>query len=592
MKTLSKILLITFLITISSFELKKRKLSEIEKNEIDQIFYSMMSSPSKPLPTLLQNCENKDKNKTCPLCQTIIKQIRELIIKKYGYEGLLKFFISLCNLALDADFCENAIRGYGPVFFDSLSKLIINEKKLCQIINLCESKQKKINVDEYAKNLLKNKPDKKKEKLPKEGKTIKMLQLTDVHLDLLYKENASAYCTKLLCCRDPPSKGAKIVSGKYGFPGMCDTNLNLFESFLDYSYELKPDFLIWTGDNAPHDVWLGSQEHVFEASLTLKNMIDKKFNHEIPIYPILGNHEKYPNDEFGLNETYLLENMANIYKSYLSNDAYDTFKKYGYYTMKHKDTNLRIVALNCLYCDTFNFNLIVNKNGAKNQFKWLENVLLEAEKNKEFVYILDHIPLNANFYLTECAKRMNALFDRFDYIIRGYFGGHTHIDDINPVKNYFEPHNVININYVAPAFTPYPRVLPSFRMYLIDEKTYLVKDYLQYRLNLTKANLEREAKWELSHLGTQIFNVSDLTQMEEMTKVNVDKKFIIKRFADSDTGYKNSEKKSELKDAQCSIQSESFGKWMSCAHPKLDVNYNHIFSLLNAINGEWNEGDD
>ena len=138
MKTLSKILLITFLITISSFELKKRKLSEIEKNEIDQIFYSMMSSPSKPLPTLLQNCENKDKNKTCPLCQTIIKQIRELIIKKYGYEGLLKFFISLCNLALDADFCENGIRGYGPVFFDSLSKLIKNEKKLCQIINLCE----------------------------------------------------------------------------------------------------------------------------------------------------------------------------------------------------------------------------------------------------------------------------------------------------------------------------------------------------------------------------------------------------------------------------------------------------------------------
>ena len=589
MSLFQKIIYLIFLITIS-FEFENRKLTEIENLEIENIFDSMISSPSNPLNIILQTSNISDKEKLCPLCKKAIVEIRETIIKKYGYEGALKFFISLCNLGLDADVCESAIRGYGPTFFNSLSKLIINENKFCSTINLCPSSEKKINVDEYARNLLKSKPDKKKEKIQNKN-TIKMLQLTDVHFDLYYKENASAYCTKLLCCRDPPTPYAKILSGKYGFPGKCDTNKNLFESFLDYSYNLKPDFIIWTGDNAPHDVWLGSQEHVYNSTIILKDMIDMKYKGEIPIYPILGNHEKYPNDEFGENESELLEKMADIYKSYLSDEAYETFKKYGYYTMMHKNTNLRIIALNCLYCDTFNFNLLVNQKGAKNQFKWLEETLLLAEKNNEYVYILDHIPLNANFYLTECAKRMIALLDRFDYIVRGYFGGHTHIDDINPVKNYFEPHNVININYVAPSFTPYPRVLPSFRLYLIDDETYLVKDYEQYRLNLTKANIEKVANWELSHYGSKIFNVSDLSEMTKMTQRKVDGEFIIKRFGDSEVGYSKVNNKNDIKEAQCSIDSVNFSDWMKCAHPTLDINYNHIFTLLNTMSGEWKEDD-
>jgi hypothetical protein len=82
MKTLSKFLLITFLTSIISFQFQNRKLSEIEKNEISKIFNSMISSPTKPLPTLLQNCENPDKKKNMSLMSNNNKTNKRINLKK------------------------------------------------------------------------------------------------------------------------------------------------------------------------------------------------------------------------------------------------------------------------------------------------------------------------------------------------------------------------------------------------------------------------------------------------------------------------------------------------------------------------------
>ena len=78
MKTHSKFLLITFLTSIISFQFQNRKLSEIEKNEISKIFNSMISSPTKPLPTLLQNCEKFQAAKVQKSSERIAKQRKNL----------------------------------------------------------------------------------------------------------------------------------------------------------------------------------------------------------------------------------------------------------------------------------------------------------------------------------------------------------------------------------------------------------------------------------------------------------------------------------------------------------------------------------
>ena len=64
---------------------------------------------------------------------------------------------------------------------------------------------------------------------------------------------------------------------------------------------------------------------------------------DIPIYPAIGNHEKAPPDVFMGSETILLHGFGKVFRKYLTQEAYDTFSQYGYYTMLHKDTNLRLV---------------------------------------------------------------------------------------------------------------------------------------------------------------------------------------------------------------------------------------------------------
>ena len=81
--------------------------------------------------------------------------------------------------------------------------------------------------------------------------------------------------------------------------------------------------------------------------------------------------------------------------------------------MKYKDINLRIISINCWVCYSFNFNIFnSNKKHAKDMFNWLKKQLQCDEDNNEFVFIINHFPLNGVFTLTEYDKRFQTLFDR------------------------------------------------------------------------------------------------------------------------------------------------------------------------------------
>ena len=86
--------------------------------------------------------------------------------------------------------------------------------------------------------------------------------------------------------------------------------------------------------------WNSSQEEVYIATQTIKDSIDELFNHKIPVYPVIGNHEIYPNDLWESGNEQIFKKLADIYKDYFFEDqAYDTFSKYGYYTELHPGTN-------------------------------------------------------------------------------------------------------------------------------------------------------------------------------------------------------------------------------------------------------------
>ncbi len=183
---------------------------------------------------------------------------------------------------------------------------------------------------------------------------------------------------------------------------------------------------------------------------------------------------------------------------------------------------------------------------------------------------------------------MRALVDRFDYIIRGYCSGHTHLDDIVGVRAYFEPRPIININYVAPSFTTNNNLNPSFRQYRIDSNTKNIIDYEQYRMNLTSSNEKGEADWYLSHTATELFNVTDLTEIEKMCSIDVEGDYILKRRADSDEGQKLMHDKNEIIDASCTIQTDSYKEHSICTEKSIfTAEYWQV--LLGDISGEWSK---
>lgn len=61
---------------------------------------------------------------------------------------------------------------------------------------------------------------------------IKVLQITDIHLDLYYKEGADADCDMPMCCRASSGspKTKKTAAGKWGSYRKCDSPQWLVES--------------------------------------------------------------------------------------------------------------------------------------------------------------------------------------------------------------------------------------------------------------------------------------------------------------------------------------------------------------------------
>ena len=537
----------------------------------------------------------------CLKCVSFIKSIKD-VKNKYGYTAIYENMKkNACPsikqfLKMDEDVCKGFIDGYGAIVLENFFSRYIDSHYLCEKVDLCPvlTQKKFINPDSYAEKVLVGKKDKKRENISENGKRIKMLQITDLHLDPKFKEGHSTECNKPICCRDKPNDNqlaeGKVV-GKYGFEGKCDIGEDLFKSFVDDAFARNVDFVIWTGDNAPHDTWEGSQDGVFDISRRLKNMLDEKFKTKnIPVFYSLGNHEKYPNDAFHDEENYMLENMAKVYKDYLNEEAYNTFKKYGYYSLKYGN-NLKIIAINCLVCDSFNFNLFNStKMHAKKMFSWLENELKKAEKNNEYVYILDHFPLNGEFTLTECAKRFQALFDRYEYNIRGIFSGHTHRDDIEGITSYFDKNKIINLNFVAPQLTTYSSKLPSYRIYTIDDETKQVLDYEQYRFDLKKSNEEKKPYWYLAYKASEFYGVKNLLEYNNIiNNFNKWEDYVLNQYSGSEHGKSISKNLEKQKFAKCVMKTNNFDELFKCYNPKIGMDFIFISVNSNFLIGPFEE---
>lgn len=158
----------------------------------------------------------------------------------------------------------------------------------------------------------------------------------------------------------------------------------------------------------------------------------------IPIYPIIGNHEPHPVNQFApdnINSTELSSRafyrfIADEWNDWLPSEARITIEEDGFYTVLVQE-GLRIIAINNNDCYTYNFWLLYNASYPAKQLQWLHDTLLEAENNNEKVHILAHIPSGEGGCYNTWAREYRRIVDRFWDTISAQFNGHTHRDGKN-----------------------------------------------------------------------------------------------------------------------------------------------------------------
>ena len=541
-------------------------------------------------------------------CQKCIFFVKEMIKIKnqYGFNALYSNSKKeLCKLLknlniFEIDGCEGLMNIFSPLAIETVFEKYFENYFLCEKIELCPSQNpnKYLDPDDYALNVTKDKKQfyKEKERIKNTTK-LRVLQITDIHLDLEYNEKGIANCKYPMCCRDNVTnedgeEEEEETCGKYGYEGKSDLSKEIFESFLNDSLKRDIDFILWTGDNAPHDIWKGNQEETYKITEKIVKRFNEKYSNK-DIYFCLGNHERFPCDNFQDNETELLEKYSSIYKNYLTDgDAFTTFQKNGYYSIKRENDNLVIISINCLLCDSVNFHLI---NGSKTNtlemFNWLEGKLKYAEDHNYFVYIINHFPLNGDFNLAECAKRFQALFDRYEYTIRGIFSGHTHKDDIEGITEYFNKDKIIHLNFIAPPLTTFEYMLPSYRIYIIDNETKRVIDYEQYRFDLEGSKKGRcklypigteKSCWYLAYIASEFYMVHNLSEYDNIIKYRDMEKYVINRYAGSKLGEEYSKDPNWKKIGKCNMITNNFEDYIECCGTSLGVSMDYI-ALVTAF---------
>ncbi|XP_026965293.1 acid sphingomyelinase-like phosphodiesterase 3b [Sagmatias obliquidens] len=240
--------------------------------------------------------------------------------------------------------------------------------------------------------------------------------------------------------------------------------------------EPQPDFILWTGDDTPH----------------------------------------VPNENLG--EEAVLQIVENLTK--LIREAFPG----AFYSEKLPGPSAagRIVVLNTnLYYS--NNEQTAGMADPGQQFQWLDDVLTNASRAGEMVYIIGHVPpgffektRNKAWFREGPNQQYLKVVRKHHRVIAGQFFGHHHTDSF---RMFYDDAGVpISVMFLTPGVTPWKTTLPgvangannpAIRLFEYDRDTLSLQDMETHFLNLSQANALGAPRWELEYRVTRAYGVPD-----------------------------------------------------------------------------------
>ncbi len=324
---------------------------------------------SKPIPNSIELTSCELCNILLPIAKDLIALNESSLIEKLG--------IILCqylHLADDA-VCAGMIDEYNSVLIEVLRYSPLSTHEICGVAFECI---RQADIPALKWNVTIPPPTKQILSSPylsgNHSRSKQILHLADLHIDAKYKPGSNANCGRPLCCRDEIPKPGEIGAGFWGDYRTCDLPQWTIESILKYIVQTEEqiDFIYFTGDIAPHDVWEQTQDKDLEEVSFTTYLLKKIFPNKI-IYPSVGNHEAAPPDLFSTNNmSWLYSNLANqwIGQFGLNEQTRDTILKGGYYTTIIAP-KIRLISLNMNYCTENNYWLFINSTDPLGQLQWV-----------------------------------------------------------------------------------------------------------------------------------------------------------------------------------------------------------------------------
>ncbi|XP_067674932.1 sphingomyelin phosphodiesterase A-like [Haliotis asinina] len=353
---------------------------------------------------------------------------------------------------------------------------------------------------------------------------IRIVQIADVHLDRLYTEGSATDCRMPICCREELSgTGSAAKFGDYN----CDVPMRTVEAVLSHIAALdpQPDFVIYTGDSPPHDIWEESWSIQLNADLHVINTI-KFYLPGVPVYPVLGNHESFPQSEYyqphqeyktlNLKTAEWWQQLFDIPADQLRNIQYS-----AYYTTLVQP-GLRILTINTDYWYSLNFYSLLNHKvpAYREQLKFIDDTLRNASEYNEKVIIAGHIPPGDFWAHGQYGDILTEITNKYAAVIVMNVFSHTHHDEFELITDPSDPSRPSGVVFIAPSVTTQTRTNPSYRVYQLDRETFQVLDYDQYYLNLTKANAEGVPTLQLSYSARSEYDIPNLSPQSLYSLVN------------------------------------------------------------------------
>ncbi|KAL8817809.1 MAG: hypothetical protein Q9191_008074 [Dirinaria sp. TL-2023a] len=445
----------------------------------------------------------------CSKCQSALAVAQ--IVAQTSPSSVPDMLVTLCkrfHFSSDAACTENyAATRFGAIWTQVLNFADVtglDGRYICNELNGKYCPAPSISPLDTSKLFPKPKPKNAKAPMAS-GKRVKVLHLSDFHLDPRYAVASEANCTAGLCCRTNVHASGltlphiELPAPLYG-AYQCDTPYYLALAALQSiapltgtSHDSPFAWTIYTGDLISHEPQNQlSREYVEYAEYSIYQMLKEYI--ASPVFAVLGNHDSNPEgaaaphsepDGLGQQFSWNYDHVAGLW---LHNGwidpqaAQDARLHYGAYSIKNH-YGLRIITLNTDFWYRWNYLNYYNMSNpdVSGMQAFLIQELQAAEDAGERVWILGHVPtgFDGSDPLPNPSNLFYQIVDRYSpHVIANVFFGHTHDDQFmvyyaNNASD-ISSANALMTGWIGPSVTPMKDLNSGFRMYEVDTGSFEV----------------------------------------------------------------------------------------------------------------------